>query len=278
MRRRHATMAAALLILVSACGNDSTSSPSSATATTNTATHRSSPRYRCRHRSAAGRGHRPGDDRCLDPRRNHRHMGSGGTIRPSGGSRRQGQRRAHEDRRLQPNRSMTKTFTVTAILQLAEQGKIGLDDPIGKYIDGVPNGDKIALRELARMRSGLENYANVTEFQQALVADPYRNSPHRNSWATRSQNHRYSLPAKGFSTRTPTPSCWGSWWKRSAGRNCPTTSAFIFWCHWGWTTRVFPPRTPFRSRTRRATPPRPHPERRPRPPTGTRPGHGRRAR
>ena len=39
--------------------------------------------------------------------------------------------------------SMTKTFTVTAILQLAEQSKLGLDDPIGKYIDGVPQGDKI---------------------------------------------------------------------------------------------------------------------------------------
>ena len=71
--------------------------------------------------------------------------------------------------------SMTKTFTVTAILQLAEQGKIGLDDPIGKYIDGVPQGDKITLRQLARMRSGLENYAKTPEFQQALVADPYRN-------------------------------------------------------------------------------------------------------
>ena len=71
--------------------------------------------------------------------------------------------------------SMTKTFTVTAILQLAEQGKLGLDDPIGKYIDGVPQGDKITLRQLARMRSGLENYAKTPGFQQALVADPYRN-------------------------------------------------------------------------------------------------------
>ena len=71
--------------------------------------------------------------------------------------------------------SMTKTFTVTGVLQLAEQGELGLDDPIGKYIDGVPQGDKITLRQLARMRSGLENYANSMAFQQALVADPYRN-------------------------------------------------------------------------------------------------------
>jgi D-alanyl-D-alanine carboxypeptidase len=36
--------------------------------------------------------------------------------------------------------SVTKTFTVTAVLQLADQGKVGLDDAIGKYIDGVPGG------------------------------------------------------------------------------------------------------------------------------------------
>ncbi len=70
--------------------------------------------------------------------------------------------------------SVTKTFTVTGVLQLADQGKLGLDDSIGKYIDGVPLGDKITLRQLAHMRSGLENYANSTAFQQALVADPFR--------------------------------------------------------------------------------------------------------
>ena len=55
--------------------------------------------------------------------------------------------------------SVTKTFTVTALLQLVDQGKVGLDDPIGKYVDGVPNGDRITLRQLAGMRSGLFNYS-----------------------------------------------------------------------------------------------------------------------
>ena len=87
-------------------------------------------------------------------------MGARGSLRPGSRSRRQGHRRAHEGRFL---------------LQLAEQGKLGLDDPIGKFIDGVPQGDKITLRQLACMRSGLENYAHATAFQQALVADPYRN-------------------------------------------------------------------------------------------------------
>ncbi|MGB8501587.1 MAG: serine hydrolase domain-containing protein [Mycobacterium sp.] len=71
--------------------------------------------------------------------------------------------------------SVTKTFTVTGVLQLADQGKLGLDDPIGKYIDGVPQGDQITLRQLARMQSGLPNYSNSSRFQQALFEDPRRN-------------------------------------------------------------------------------------------------------
>ncbi|GAB4051602.1 serine hydrolase domain-containing protein [Catellatospora paridis] len=58
--------------------------------------------------------------------------------------------------------SLTKTFTVTALLQLAQQGKLGLDDPIDRYVPGVPSGDVITLRQLAAMRSGLFNYADVT--------------------------------------------------------------------------------------------------------------------
>lgn len=70
--------------------------------------------------------------------------------------------------------SETKTFTVTALLQLADQGKVGLDDPIGKYIDGVPNGDRITLRQLAGMRSGLFNYSEDDDFFKALTSDPQR--------------------------------------------------------------------------------------------------------
>ncbi|MCP3756671.1 serine hydrolase [Streptomyces sp. TBY4] len=64
--------------------------------------------------------------------------------------------------------SETKTFTVTALLQLVDQGKIALDDPIGKYISGVPNGDRITLRELAGMRSGLYNYSEDPGFSKEL--------------------------------------------------------------------------------------------------------------
>jgi D-alanyl-D-alanine carboxypeptidase len=70
--------------------------------------------------------------------------------------------------------SVTKTFTVSGVLQLADQGKLGLDDPIAKFVDGVPQGDKITLRQLARMQSGLFNYSASPAFQQAMFADPRR--------------------------------------------------------------------------------------------------------
>ncbi|MFG2618913.1 serine hydrolase domain-containing protein [Streptomyces sp. NPDC048507] len=70
--------------------------------------------------------------------------------------------------------SETKTFTVTALLQLVDQGKAGLDDPIGRYVSGVPNGDRITLRELAGMRSGLFNYSEDPAFDKALTGDPDR--------------------------------------------------------------------------------------------------------
>jgi D-alanyl-D-alanine carboxypeptidase len=58
--------------------------------------------------------------------------------------------------------STSKSFTITAILILADQGKLRLDDPIGRYVKGVPSGDQITLRQLAAMRSGLHDYGDET--------------------------------------------------------------------------------------------------------------------
>ncbi|MFF4079861.1 serine hydrolase domain-containing protein [Streptomyces sp. NPDC001777] len=70
--------------------------------------------------------------------------------------------------------SVTKTFTVTALLTLVDRGAVGLDDPIGTYVKGVPDGDRITLRELAGMRSGLFNYSMDPGFFEALTSDPHR--------------------------------------------------------------------------------------------------------
>jgi D-alanyl-D-alanine carboxypeptidase len=73
--------------------------------------------------------------------------------------------------------SNTKAFVVTGILMLADQGKLGLDDPIDRYVKGVPSGDRITLRQLAQMRSGLYNYADDTN--KDLPQQPFRQwTPH----------------------------------------------------------------------------------------------------
>src|SRR4051794_10004536 len=68
--------------------------------------------------------------------------------------------------------SNTKTMTSTVILQLVEEGKLKLNDPIGKFVPGVPNGKKIAIRELAEMRSGLYSYSFDPGFNKTLDTQP----------------------------------------------------------------------------------------------------------
>lgn len=70
-----------------------------------------------------------------------------------------------------PLRSITKSFTVTLLLQLADEGKLSLDDPISKYVPDVPNGDRITLRQLADMTSGVPEYTT-----DALVEDMSKDS------------------------------------------------------------------------------------------------------
>ena len=54
--------------------------------------------------------------------------------------------------------SMTKTFTAIAILQLVEQGRLGLDDPIDLYIPDTPyRGRGITIRQLLDHTAGLPN-------------------------------------------------------------------------------------------------------------------------
>ncbi len=51
--------------------------------------------------------------------------------------------------------SQTKSFTGVLVLQLVSEGKVGLDDPISTWIEGVPNGDVITVRQLLNHTSGL---------------------------------------------------------------------------------------------------------------------------
>ncbi len=51
--------------------------------------------------------------------------------------------------------SAGKSLVAIVTLQLVESGKLKLEDPIGKYVAGVPNGDVVTLRDLLAHTGGL---------------------------------------------------------------------------------------------------------------------------
>lgn len=86
--------------------------------------------------------------------------------------------------------SITKQFTAAAILKLAEQGKLSVNDPLSKYIPDWPRGQEVTLRHLLNHSSGIHNFTakpgfpvNVTNAipLDALIAsfkqEPYDFTP-----------------------------------------------------------------------------------------------------
>jgi D-alanyl-D-alanine carboxypeptidase len=51
--------------------------------------------------------------------------------------------------------TITRTFTTTVLLQLVEEGRVGLDDPVGRYVPDIRGVGAITLRQLASNTSGL---------------------------------------------------------------------------------------------------------------------------
>jgi D-alanyl-D-alanine carboxypeptidase len=73
--------------------------------------------------------------------------------------------------------SNTKAVVATAVLRLADQGRIGLNDPVSDYVAGVPEGRQITITQLLQHTSGLADYY-TDAFQAAVFAHPTRR------WAT----------------------------------------------------------------------------------------------
>ena len=56
--------------------------------------------------------------------------------------------------------SITKHFTATGILLLAEAGKLSVSDPLSRFIPEFPRGNEVSLRQLLSHTSGLGDYIN----------------------------------------------------------------------------------------------------------------------
>jgi CubicO group peptidase (beta-lactamase class C family) len=68
-----------------------------------------------------------------------------------------------------PIGSQTKAFTAIAILQLQEQGQLGVADRIAAYLPGYPNGDRITIHHLLTNTSGIPDYIATDTFSREMA-------------------------------------------------------------------------------------------------------------
>src|ERR1022692_1331334 len=54
--------------------------------------------------------------------------------------------------------SISKQFTAAAILLLQEDGKLSIDDAVGKYVPGLTRGNEVTIRQILSHTSGYQDY------------------------------------------------------------------------------------------------------------------------
>ncbi|MCF7911935.1 MAG: beta-lactamase family protein [Candidatus Cloacimonetes bacterium] len=68
--------------------------------------------------------------------------------------------------------SITKTFTATLIMMLADEGLLHTEDYLMHYLPDFPNAEYITLKDLLMMRSGIKDYADA-DFLELIYAQPF---------------------------------------------------------------------------------------------------------
>ena len=69
--------------------------------------------------------------------------------------------------------SITKTFVATVVMQLADEGRLRLDDPLSRYVPASPWAD-VTLRQLLSHTAGVPDHSHAAGFTDALLDRPAR--------------------------------------------------------------------------------------------------------
>ncbi|WP_399925386.1 serine hydrolase domain-containing protein [Streptomyces kanamyceticus] len=74
--------------------------------------------------------------------------------------------------------SITKTFVATVLLQLEAEGKLSLDDKVGRWLPGVVegnghDGDRVTVRQLLNHTSGIFNVSADPEYRRAVFSEEF---------------------------------------------------------------------------------------------------------
>ncbi|KKM00100.1 hypothetical protein LCGC14_1807810 [marine sediment metagenome] len=94
--------------------------------------------------------------------------------------------------------SITKTFVATAILQLVDEGKIGLDEAANKYLSFMPGESKVTVRQLLNHSSGIFDAENDDPvFRKAVNENPSRRLFPQEIVEVSLAHEPYNQPGKG---------------------------------------------------------------------------------
>ncbi len=88
--------------------------------------------------------------------------------------------------------SVTKTFTAALILRYVDQGRIGLDDPLARWLPDWPNARKITIRMLLNHTSGIRDFFKNPDFDAVL------NKAKKRAWTTAEVLAQYVRPGAVF--------------------------------------------------------------------------------
>ncbi len=80
--------------------------------------------------------------------------------------------------------SISKQFTAAAILMLAEEGKLSLDDTVAKYVPGLTRGNEVTIRELLSHTSGYQDFW-PQDYVPPLMLQPISADGIMDRWARR---------------------------------------------------------------------------------------------
>ncbi len=70
--------------------------------------------------------------------------------------------------------SVAIAHLATVLLQLVDEHRVSLDDPVSRWLPDLANGDRITLRMLGDSTSGLHDYVTDPAFVKQFYADPFR--------------------------------------------------------------------------------------------------------
>jgi len=79
------------------------------------------------------------------------------------------------------NGAVAISYLGTVLLQLVDEGKVGLDDTVDRWLPDALASDKVTLRMLINCTSGYADFVAVKSFVDALYKDPFR------AWTTEDQ-------------------------------------------------------------------------------------------